>query len=313
VLILDSIDAIPAGLAFWATVGSFDGLHRGHLAVIQATRKAATAAGAACVVITFDPHPSAVLHGEAPPLLVEQREKLARLAAARADVTVVQPFDRAFADQRAEDFVARLRHGRSLRGLVMSPDSALGHDREGTASGLTALARTHGWEVIQVPLITRRGDRVSSGRIRGLVEAGRLGDAADLLGRPYAVIGEVVHGDGRGRELGFPTANLAFDQAVTLPPNGIYAVRVSWGGPDPLHPAQRANGVASLGVRPTFGGGARLLEVFLLDFDGDLYGRRLRVEFVRRQRGERRFSSAESLIEQMGRDAARARELLEQA
>ena len=172
----------------------------------------------------------------------------------------------------------------------MSSESAFGHDRAGTAATLRRLAADEGWQLVEVPTLERAGGRVSSGRIRELVERGRLAEAADLLGRPYAVRGEVVHGDARGRELGFPTANLAFPAEVALPPNGVYAVRVGWGGNDPLNPAHTADGVASLGVRPTFGGGGRrLLEVHLLDFDGDLYGQTMRVEFVRRQRGEKRF------------------------
>ena len=161
-----------------------------------------------------------------------------------------------------------------------------------------------------VPELTDDGRRVSSGAIRTALAAGHVAEAADLLGYPWFVTGEVVHGDARGRELGFPTANLYFAQDVALPPNGIYAVRVGWGGDDPLEPAHRAEGVASLGVRPTFVEGHRLLEVFLLDFDGDLYGQRLRVEFVRRQRGEKRYTSAEALIDQMNRDVERARAIL---
>jgi riboflavin kinase / FMN adenylyltransferase len=192
----------------------------------------------------------------------------------------------------------------------MSSESAFGHDRAGTAATLRRLAAADGWALVEVPTLERGRERVSSGRIRTLVEEGNLSGAARLLGRSYAVIGEVVHGDARGRELGFPTANLYFAQDVALPPNGIYAVRVGWGGEDPLTPEHRADGVASLGVRPTFGEGHRLLEVFLLDFDGDLYGQRLRVEFVRRQRGEKRFSSADALVVQMNRDVERAREIL---
>ena len=164
-----------------------------------------------------------------------------------------------------------------------------------------------GFEVVHVPQVLVGGRRISSGRIRQAVIEGRLAEARRLLGRAYSVVGEVVHGDHRGRDLGFPTANLRFDAPVLLPPDGIYAVRVSWGGPDPAHPVQRADGVASLGVRPTFGAGERLLEVNLFDFDGDLYGQKLRVEFVRYQRGERKFGSVGALVKQMRRDAERAR------
>jgi len=173
-----------------------------------------------------------------------------------------------------------------------------------------ALAARLGFAILEVPALFVGGERVSDSRIRALVTAGCLAEAARLLGRRYAVVGEVTRGDGRGRELGFPTANLAFAAPVTLPPDGIYAVRAGWGGPDPRHPAHVASGVASLGVRPTFGGGERILEAHLFDVGPDLYGRRLRVEFVRRQRGERRFGTAAALVVQMERDATRAREIL---
>lgn len=307
---IDGVDALPLGLRFVATLGVFDGMHRGHQVVLRATCRAAAEAGAEAVVITFDPHPEAVLRGATPPLACDAAEKVARIAAAGVSFVVIQPFDRHFSEQTAEAFVERLRRGRELAGLVMSAESAFGHDRAGTAATLRRLATDEGWRLVEVATLERAGSRVSSGRIRELVERGRLAEAAHLLGRRYAVRGEVVHGNARGRELGFPTANLAFPAAVALPPNGIYAVRASWGGEDPLQPEHAADGVASLGVRPTFGGGNRLLEVHLLDFDGDLYGQKLRVEFVRRQRGEKRFSSAAALVEQMKRDRQRARHVL---
>src|SRR5262249_21373081 len=153
------------------------------------------------------------------------------------------------------------------------------------------LSQELGFDVVHVSALPAADRRISSGWLRELVGNGQLSTVRRLLGRPYAVTGTVVKGDGRGRDLGFPTANLAFGKPVALPPNGIYAVRVGWGGRDPLRPDRRADAVASLGVRPTFGGGERLLEVHLFDFDGDLYGQQLRVEFVRRQRGERKFGS----------------------
>jgi riboflavin kinase/FMN adenylyltransferase len=310
VRILDSIDALPARLRFAATVGVFDGMHRGHGVIVTAIVGTARRLAAEPVVITFEPHPQSVLRGVTPLLLCDPAEKLARLKLAGVGTTVIQGFDRTFSEQSAESFVERLARGRELAGLVMSSESAFGHDRAGTAESVRRLADEGGWKLLEVPTLDRRGGRISSGSIRSLIEVGRLAEARRLLGRRYAVIGEVVHGDARGRSLGFPTANLAFTDPVTLPPNGIYAIRASWGGRDPLNPARTRDGVASLGVRPTFGGGRRLLEVHLLDFDEDIYGVRLRVEFVRRQRGEKRFSGVEGLIAQMTRDAARARRIL---
>lgn len=308
--LLTDVDQLPAGLRFVIAVGMFDGVHRGHARMLETEVAAAERLAAAPVALTFDPHPQAVLRGSPPPLLCDPAEKATLLAAAGAEYVVIQRFDQQFADQPAETFLRRLARGRSLAGVVMTDETAFGRDREGTVAAVEKLAPAIGFEVVHVPELLVGGRRVSSGRIREAVSAGRLAEARRLLGRDYSVIGEVVHGDHRGRDLGFPTANLAFDAPVLLPPNGIYAVRVSWGGPDPAHPLRRADGVASLGVRPTFGAGERMLEVNLFDFDGNLYGQRLRVEFARRQRGERKFGSVGALVSQMERDAQRARAIL---
>jgi riboflavin kinase/FMN adenylyltransferase len=302
--LLSNVDQLPAGLRFVVAVGMFDGVHRGHAAMIRTEDAAAEHLDAQAVVVTFDPHPETVLRGSTPPLLCDPAEKAALLGAAGADYVVIQPFDHAFSEQPAETFLKRLGAGRSLLGVVMTPETAFGRDRDGTLATIENLAPKLGFELIAVDQLLVGGRRISSGRIREAVSAGRLAEARRLLGRNYAVVGEVVHGDRRGRDLGFPTANLRFDGPVVLPPDGIYAVRASWDG-------QRANGVASLGVRPTFGAGERLLEVNLFDFEGDLYGQRLRVEFVRRQRGERKFGSAGALVKQMERDARRARQILD--
>lgn len=305
-----SLEELPRGLRFVATLGIFDGVHRGHAEVLAATVRAGReAGGATAVAITFRPHPEAVLRGGAPPLLCDPIEREARIAAAGLAI-VVQPFDLAFSRQSAREFVERLGRGRHLEGLVMSAESAFGHDRMGTVAALRSLAMEAGFRLVELPSLELGGTRVSSTRIRTLVEAGRLSAAGRLLGRRYAVIGEIVHGDRRGRELGYPTANFGFDEPVVLPPNGVYAVRISWGGADPLHPERHADGVSSLGVRPVFGGGRRVLEVHLFDVDEDLYGIRMRCQFVRRQRGEQGFSSVKALVSQMDRDAARARRIL---
>jgi riboflavin kinase/FMN adenylyltransferase len=307
---LASIDELPRGLRFVAAVGVFDGVHRGHCHLLKAGGQAAGRLRARTVAVTFSPHPEAVLRGQAPALLCDLDERLARLDRAGVDLAVVQRFDRQFSELSAEAFVDRLSSGRELAGLVMTGESAFGHRRAGTAATLEEVARAKGFDLVRVDPFRLAGAPVSSSRIRKLVGEGKLADARQLLGRAHAVRGEVVHGDGRGRGLGFPTANLGFEQPVALPPDGIYAVLVSWGGPDPLRPARRERGVASLGVRPTFGPGGRVLEVHLLDFDELIYGERLRVTFARRQRGERRFRDAAALVRQMGADAQRAREVL---
>jgi riboflavin kinase/FMN adenylyltransferase len=291
-------------------VGVFDGVHRGHQALLGRVVELARQGGAEPVVVTFDPHPDLVLHGTEPPLLSDPLETQARLAAVGISHLVVQHFDAGFAALSATAFVGLLAGGRELVALVMTPESAFGRGREGTVAMVRELGTRMGFTVEEVEPLRLGGAAISSSRIRAALGAGRLAEATRLLGRRPAVTGTVVRGDGRGRQLGFPTANLAFDAPVALPPDGIYAVRVTWAGSDPLHPRQEAAGVVSLGVRPTFGGGARVLEVYLLDTDNDLYGKHLRVEFVRRQRGERRFAGVAGLIAQMGRDVALARHIL---
>jgi riboflavin kinase/FMN adenylyltransferase len=308
---LESIDALPRGLRFVLAIGMFDGVHRGHRRVVAALRRAAARYDAEPVVLTFDPHPGQVLRGSAPPLLCDTSERLALLAAEGVNTVVVQRFDHAFADQPPDAFLERLCFGRHLQALIMTAESAFGRDRAGGLAAVRRLAPELGFEVIEVSRLASQGVPVSSSGLRALLAEGRLAAVRRLLGRDYAVVGQVVRGDGRGRELGYPTANLAPDAPVALPIDGIYAVRVGWGGRDLLEPLRHADGVASLGVRPTFAdGGARILEVNLFDIDEDLYGKRLRVEFVRRLRGEKRFTSAAALVRQMDRDAVRARTLL---
>ena len=307
---VDDVDALPKGLRFVLAIGMFDGVHRGHRRVIGALTGAAAQIDAQAVVLTFDPHPGAVLRGSPPPLLCDPAERLSHLARLGVGFVVVQRFDRQFADQAPEAFLGRVGKGRDLAGLVMTAESAFGRDRSGGLPAIRRLAQPLGFKIVEVPRLATDGATLSSTRLRSLLAAGRLAEVARLLGRRYAVIGRVVAGDRRGRDLGYPTANLGFDAPVALPLDGIYAVGVSWGGTDPLEPERRSAGVASLGVRPTFGGGARVLEVHLFDFDENLYGVRLRVEFVRRLRGEKRFASATALVRQMDRDAVRARGVL---
>jgi riboflavin kinase/FMN adenylyltransferase len=308
--ILDDLDALRPDERICATVGVFDGLHRGHAKVLAQLVEVADRLEAAPTVITFDPHPEAVVRGRAPALIMDPDERLERLAESGVAITVVQRFDETFRRTSAQDFLVRLGAGRNLAGLVMSAESAFGRDRAGTLQVVREMSSADGWEVVEAPTLEIRGERVSSGRIREAIEAGRLSHARTLLGRPYHVVGEVVHGDGRGRDLGFPTANLYFHATVCLPPDGIYAARASWGGPSLLEPAERADAVVSLGTRPTFGGGERLLEVHLPDRDEDLYGARMSVELVRHLRDQRRYASIDELILQMGRDVVRAREVL---
>jgi riboflavin kinase / FMN adenylyltransferase len=310
VRLLDSIGALPKDERIVATVGVFDGLHRGHAQVLGVLSQIARRLQATPTVITFDPHPEAVTRGRAPALIMDPDERLERLGDSGVGITVVQRFDETFRRTSAGDFLVGIGAGGTLAGLVMSAESAFGRDRAGTLEVVREMSEAEGWEVVETPTLELRGERVSSGRIRAAIEAGRLAEARTLLGRPYHVVGEVVHGDGRGRDLGFPTANLYFHTTICLPPDGVYAARATWGGDSLLAPTDRADAVVSLGTRPTFGGGERLLEVHLPDRDEDLYGQRMSVELVRHLRGQRRYASIDALIEQMGRDVARAREVL---
>jgi riboflavin kinase/FMN adenylyltransferase len=313
--ILRNLDELPSDLVFALTIGMFDGVHRGHQQAIRTLVRAARSRQAVPVVMTFEPHPAEVLRGSPPPVLSARPERYARLMEMGAEFVVVQPFSREFADQTPEQFLGRVCAGRRLVALVMTAESAFGRDRTGMLPRVREVARTMDFDVLEVARVTADGGTLSSTRLRNMIAAGRMAEARRLLGRDYAVTGTVVLGDQRGRTLGYPTANMAFDVPVALPPDGVYAVRAAWGGEDPLAPEHRALGVASLGVRPTFDdNGERLLEVHLFDVPKrtDLYGSTLRVEMVRRLRGEKKFATVAALVRQMDRDAARAREVLAQ-
>jgi riboflavin kinase/FMN adenylyltransferase len=304
------IDGLPADIRLVATVGVFDGMHCGHQRLVGELVRVAQQWRAEPTVITFEPHPDSLLRGAAPPLLCDPAERLARLELADVAHAVLQRFDAAFAAQAPEAFLDRLRSRRELVGLVMSRESAIGRGRAGTPERLREIGDREGFAVDVVEPLRASGVTISASRIRDAMARGRLPEARRMLGRDPAVVGRIVRGDGRGRLLGFPTANLSFDEPVALPADGIYAVEATWGGENPLLPPRRAGGVASLGVRPTFEPGGRTLEVNLFDVEEDLYGERLRVAFVRRQRAERKFSSVGALIVQMERDAVRARQIL---
>ena len=290
-------------------MGVFDGVHLGHQQVFRILDATARRLGATPVVITFDPHPEAIVRGRAPDLLMDQQERLEWIARQVAGLVLLQRFDEAFRRTTADEFMTRIGADRNLVALVMTKVTAFGRDRQGTLPVLREMGGGR-WETVEAPTLDLRGARVSSARIRELVEEGRLLSAGRLLGRPYALVGDVVHGEQRGRELGFPTANLHFPNPVALPPDGIFAARVSWGGDALLAPTEHADAVVSLGTQPTFGGRERLFEVHLLDRSVDLYGQRLRVELCRRLRGQQRYDSADDLITQMGRDVERARAVL---
>lgn len=286
-------------------VGVFDGLHLGHEALIA--RAVARAAGGRCVAVSFDPHPDLVLAKEfrALPPLTPMPEKQERLAGLGAELHVL-PFTRELAALTPEAFVdahlvAPFRPG----WLVVGEDFALGRARTGDVERLRAIGRASGFEVEAVRLLGADGEPISSSRIRDHLAAGRVAEAARLLGRRYSLSGRVVHGDGLGRELGWPTANLRLPDEKCLPSLGIYAV---WARVD--RSGAWVPGAMSVGVRPTFGGQAVTLEVHLIDWDGDLYGREVEVHFVDWLRAELKFDSPEALVEAISADVTQARQRL---
>jgi len=284
------------------TVGSFDGIHLGHREVLATVMARAEAEGRAAVAVTFEPHPAAVVRPDAAPLRLTtgpEREEL--LAQSGLDYALFLRFDREMARWSPEEFVRRVVVERcQCRLLVIGPDHHFGRDREGGEAVLRELGRSLGFEVVVVPPVELEGAVVSSTRIRGLLDAGDLAGAAQCLGRPYAVSGVVQRGEARGRQLGVPTANLAVPATKQLPPDGVYAVRVEWGG-------GVAEGMLNQGTRPTFNDGRRLLEAHLFDFAGDLYGRTLRITWVRQLREVRKFDSMVALQDQLERDRQAAR------
>jgi riboflavin kinase/FMN adenylyltransferase len=285
-------------------IGNFDGVHRGHRAVIGAALDQARALGRPAAALTFEPHPRAFFNpGEPLFRLTDEAAKLRLLASTGLDGAIVLTFDAALAGLSAESFVERILVERfAISGAVIGFNFHFGMNRAGSPDFLKAQGKLHGFAVDVVPRFEDQGRPVSSGPIRDALAAGRLDEAAEFLGYPWFVSGEVIHGDKRGRELGFPTANLKLDAACGLR-HGIYAVRVGAGG-------RRYDGVASFGRRPMFDTGAVLLEVFLFDFAGDLYGQNIDVAFIDWIREERMFDSAGALIAQMQDDSRLAREAL---
>jgi riboflavin kinase/FMN adenylyltransferase len=295
------------------TIGAFDGVHQGHRRVLQLVRELADARGLDAVCVTFDQHPARVVRPESAPLLLTGLEHKIELLAGTdlLDLVAVLHFDAERAQESAEDFVREALVDRlGARMVVVGADFHFGRGRAGNVAMLDAVGADLGFEVLGLGLVAPPDDATheaySSTRIRGLLAAGDVAAATAMLGRPHEVRGVVGHGDRRGRELGFPTANVLVDDAILLPADGIYAGTLR--GADGV---ERPSAM-SLGRRPTFytDQGYSLLEVHVLDFDGDLYDEPVAVRFVERLRGEERFDSVEALITQMTRDCDRAREIL---
>lgn len=286
-------------------IGNFDGVHRGHRAVIGAALARARALGRKAVALTFAPHPRAFFRPQDPLFLLSHEcDKLRLLAGAGLDGAIVMRFDAALATTPAQAFVERILVGAfRIAGAAIGFDFHFGQNRAGSPQYLREQGARLGFAVDVVPPLEDEGRPISSGGIRQALAAGKVVEAAELLGAPWFVSGEVIHGEKRGRELGFPTANMRLDPACGLK-HGIYAVRARVGG-------QVVDGVANFGRRPMFDDGAPLLEVFLFDFAGDLYGRPLDVSFIGWIRREQKFDSIEALQRRMAADVSQAREVLQ--
>jgi riboflavin kinase/FMN adenylyltransferase len=286
-------------------VGAFDGLHRGHAALLRRVRERADESGLTPAVVSFEPLPRAFFSRAPLPRLSSLREKLCGFRDAGIELLLLLRFNAVLAGMDAEDFVREVLVTRmNAREVWVGADFRFGHRRAGDVALLQTLGAQLGFEVRTLEAIeAEEGGRVSATRIRELLAAGDFAQAARLLGRPFAIGGRVVHGNRVGHELGYPTANIRLGRRVS-PVQGIFAVRVHGVDARPLP------GVASLGVRPMFDGREPLLETHLFDFDGDLYGRRIEVEFVARLRDEEKFADLDALKVQMYRDAVEAREIL---
>ena len=312
------LDAVPGG---WGrsvvTIGVFDGVHRGHQQILGHAVKKAREKGVPAVVVTFDPHPSEVVRpGSHPAVLTEPGRKADLMASLGVDALCVIPFTLDFSRLSAETFVHDILVDTLHASLVVVGENfRFGHKAAGDVALLTRLGRRFGFRVEAAPLVasdsSNGGDTVySSTYIRSLIAAGDVAAAAAALGRPHRLEGVVVRGDQRGRQLGFPTANLMSGQYAAVPADGIYAARVGWGHPGPVGLEAVRMAAVSVGTNPTFSGRERRVEAYILDFDRDIYGERLVVDFVARLREQRTYTGLEPLIEQIDDDVAQTRVLL---
>lgn len=289
----------------WLTVGVFDGVHRGHQQIINKLAAGAHANGLPAVVLTFDPHPAKVFGRGDIKLLTLPGERARLLGEYGVDVVITQTFDRQLADTSAFDFMRRLKTQLGLEHLILGYDSTLGKDREGNAARLTEIGSELGYAVETVSALGDESGVISSTEIRKLVTVGKVEEAARLMGHPYRLQGLVSHGDQRGRGIGFPTANLEYAREKVMPVGGIYACRAYLGG-------ERHMAAVNLGTNPTFTPDKQTfnVEAYLLDFNRDIYGEMMRLEFVARLREEMRYDSVETLIRQIRLDVEQTRAIL---
>lgn len=285
------------------TIGVFDGLHRGHAHVIEHLGAFADRVGGEAVVVTFDTHPMAVIAGAPPRHILSTEHRLLLLERMGVDAALVLPFDEATRRTPFDEFTRDILVSRiGVRGLLFGYNSNFGFEGKGTPASVAPLGAAHAFEIVEAPAIQVEGAPISSSRIRTAIERGDFAAVGAMLGRPHALYGTVVRGDGRGRQLGFPTANVDLGGEI-VPPRGVYQVVAELRG-------QRYAAVANLGLRPTFAGGAQglppepILEVYIPNVDFEFYGAHMEVEFVRKIRDERTFPSREALVAQIRDDVA---------
>jgi riboflavin kinase / FMN adenylyltransferase len=290
----------------WLTVGVFDGVHRGHQQIIKKLTTGAHANDAPAVVLTFHPHPTSVLSGREIKCLTLPDERADLLAQLGVDVVITQPFTRELSQVTAYDFMSWLKRHLGLKYLLIGYDFALGKGREGNATRLTEIGSELGYRVEVMSALSDESGVISSTAIRKLIEIGNVGEATHLLGHFYSLHGPVIRGDGRGKTIGVPTANIAYPGEKMIPAKGIYAC---WAY---LYDSQYLAAI-NIGTNPTFTPDKQTLnvEAHLLDFDEEIYGDDLRLEFVARLRDELTFGSVESLLEQIGKDVEDTRRILQ--
>jgi riboflavin kinase/FMN adenylyltransferase len=289
----------------WLTIGVFDGVHRGHQAILQHLAAGAHANGAPAVLLTFDPHPAVVLAGRELKLLTTADERAELVSSLGLDAVITHPFNRAVSEMSARDFMTVLKNRLGLSHLLIGYDFALGKGREGNAERLSELGRELGYSVQVIEAVSDESGVISSTEIRKLISVGSVEAAANLLGRPYALSGPVIHGDGRGRKLNIPTANIHYPESKLLPANGIYACRARLG-------ADLWAAATNIGFNPTFTPDKRTanVEAHILDFDRDLYGQELKLEFIARLRDEAKYDSVDTLLAQIHADIRQTREII---
>lgn len=289
----------------WLTIGVFDGIHRGHREIIQKLTAEAHANHAPAALLTFEPHPASVLSGQEIKCLTTPDERAELLAALGMDIVITQRFTRDLSTVSAFEYMSQLKQALGVGHLLIGYDFALGKGREGNAQRLTEIGKELGYTVEVIHAVSDESGVISSTEIRKLVSTGNVAEAANLLGYNYSLRGEVIHGDGRGRRINIPTANIDYPKQKVTPPNGIYVCWAHIG-------TEKYMAAANIGFNPTFTPDKTTpsLEAHLLDFSGDIYGRDVKLEFVTRVRDELKFNSVDALLERIWDDIRITREML---